>query len=95
MPPKKSKKPCKGNKVPQGRRRYCVKPCKTGQTRKNYVCKGKAGYVLNELSGRYVKRSGPTGKWIAGKGPAPSKFGRDTSYRQLKNLLKHGDPYHR
>jgi hypothetical protein len=88
---KKSKKACKGNKVPQGRRRYCVKPCKKGARRINYVCKGKAGMVLNELSGRYVKKSGPTGKWMSGKTGPPSQYshmGADTTYRGYLRILK-------
>ena len=77
-----TKKPCKGTKERKGVGGRCVKKCKSYERRRDGVCKRftKPGYTYNELSGRFVSNSGPTAKWIRGKGPAPS--GYVGTYRQ-------------
>lgn len=79
-----TRKACKTGKERKGVGGRCVKKCASSQDRINGVCKimRKAGYVYNHLSGRLVKRTGPTGKWGLGRGPPPSGYEKDMTYIQ-------------
>ena len=82
-------KKCKGNKVPHGVGGRCVNPCKKNQRRRNGKCVvfTKKDKLYNELSGRFVSKTGPTGKWMQGKGPPPAGYNKNLTYSQ--NLARY------
>lgn len=86
------KKRCTRNRVPHGVGRRCVKRCKPYERRKNFKCVRytKPGHIKNELTNRFVKRDGAIGKWILGKGPAPSTgYGLEQGMTYAKALRQY------
>lgn len=78
---------CKPGKENKGVRGRCVKKCTKHQKRKNGVgpctTRSKPGHVLNRLSGRFVKKDGPTGRWVLGKTNKNPATGNFAVYREI------------
>ena len=77
-------KKCPGKLVRVGTR--CRAPCKQGYIRNTkgdcQFVAPKQGYVINKITGRQVKRDGPIGLWMRGKGPNPYPLGGNKAYSQ-------------